>query len=58
MQCLNLFQKNGFKWINPKEFDINRYSNNSSTGCVLEVDLCILKNYMNYIIIIFWLYIK
>ena len=34
----------GFKWIHPKEFDLNRHSNNSSTGCVLEVDLEYLKN--------------
>ena len=34
---------NGFKWINPKEFDSNKYSNNSSKGCVLEVDLEYLK---------------
>ena len=29
----------GFKWIDPKEFDLNKYTNNSSKGCVLEVDL-------------------
>ena len=29
----------GFKWINPKEFDLNKYTSNSSKGCVLEVDL-------------------
>ena len=29
----------GFKWIDPKDFDLNKYSSNSSTGCVLEVDL-------------------
>ena len=29
----------GFKWINPKDFHSNRYSSNSLTGCVLEVDL-------------------
>ena len=28
-----------FKWINPKEFDRNKYSSNSSKVCVLEVDL-------------------
>ena len=28
----------GFKWINPKEFDLNKYTSNSSEGCVLEVD--------------------
>ena len=29
----------GFEWIDPKEFDLNGYSSNSSTGCVLEVNL-------------------
>ena len=29
----------GFKWIDPKEFDSNKYNSYSSTGCVLEVDL-------------------
>ena len=29
----------GFKWIDPKEFDLNKYNSNSSKGCVLEVDL-------------------
>ena len=29
----------GFKWINPKEFDLNKYTSNSSKGCVLEVNL-------------------
>ena len=28
-----------YKWIDPEEFDSNRYSRNSSKGCVLEVDL-------------------
>ena len=28
-----------FKWRYSKEFDLNRYSNNSSKGCVLKVDL-------------------
>ena len=28
-----------FKWRYSKEFDVNRYSKNSSKGCVLEVDL-------------------
>ena len=28
----------GFKWIDPEEFDWNKYSN-SSKGCVLEMDL-------------------
>ena len=28
-----------FKWTDPKEFDLEKYTNNSSKGCVLEVDL-------------------
>ena len=28
-----------FKWIDPKEFDLNKYTSHSSKGCVLEVDL-------------------
>ena len=43
---------NEFKWINPKEFDSNKYSNNSSKVCVLEVDLEYPKEYMNSIMII------
>ena len=27
-----------FKWIDPKNFDSNKYSNNSSKGYVLKVD--------------------
>ena len=38
----------GFKWIDPKEFDLNKYTPNSSKGCVLEVILNILKIYKNY----------
>ena len=33
------FPTSGFKWIDPKEFDLNKYTSNSSKGCVLEVDL-------------------
>ena len=29
----------GYKWIDPKEFDLKKYTNNSSKGCVLKVDL-------------------
>ena len=29
----------GFKWIYPKEFDLNKYTSNSSKVYVLEVDL-------------------
>ena len=28
----------GFKWIDPKQFDLNEYTSNSSKGCVFEVD--------------------
>ena len=28
-----------FKWIDPKEFDLNKYTSNSSKVCVLEVDI-------------------
>ena len=29
----------GLKWIDPKEFDLNKYTSNSSKGRALEVDL-------------------
>ena len=29
----------GLKWIDPKEFDFNKHTSNSSKGCVLEGDL-------------------
>ena len=29
----------GFKWIDPKEFDLNKYTSNSSEGYVLKVFL-------------------
>ena len=32
-------QITGFKWIDPKEFDLSKYTSNSLKGCVLEVDL-------------------
>ena len=28
----------GFKWVDLKELDLNRYSSNSSKRCILEVD--------------------
>ena len=28
----------GFKWIDPKKFDLNKYTSNSSKRCVLKVD--------------------
>ena len=39
----NFLPTSGFKWIDPKEFDLNKYTNNSSQGCALEVDLEYLK---------------
>ena len=30
---------NGFKWIEPKEIDLNKYTSDSSKGCVLEIEL-------------------
>ena len=47
-----LLPTNGLKWIDPKDFDSNKYSNNSSQSCVLQVDLEYLTNYVNYIMII------
>ena len=32
-----------FKWIDPKEFDLNKYAINNSKGCVLENDFEYLK---------------
>ena len=45
----------GFKWIDPKEFDFNKYTSNSSKGCV---DLEYPKNYEKYTMIILYLQIK
>ena len=28
-----------FKWVDSKEFGLNKYTSNSSKGCVFEVDL-------------------
>ena len=33
----------GFKWIDPKEFELNIHTSNSSKRCVLKVDLEYLK---------------
>ena len=33
------FPTSGFKCIDPKKFEWNKYTSNSSKGCVLEVDL-------------------
>ena len=29
----------GFEWIDPKEFDLDKYTSNSPKGCFIEVDL-------------------
>ena len=34
-----LFPTSGFKCIDPKQFDSNKYTNNSSKGCVLKVEI-------------------
>ena len=39
MQCLNFFPTCEFEWIDPKEFELNKYTGNSSKGCAIEVDL-------------------
>ena len=31
--------RSGFKWIDPTEFDLNKYTSNSSKACVPKVDL-------------------
>ena len=33
------FPVSGFKRINPKKCDLNKYTSNSSKGCVLQIDL-------------------
>ena len=38
MQWLN-FLTSGLKCIDPKDFDLNKYTSNSSKGCVLRIDL-------------------
>ena len=37
------FPASGFKWIDPKELDLNKYTSNSYKGCVFRVDLKFLK---------------
>ena len=39
MQMSKFLPTSGFKQIDPKEFDLNKYAHNSSKGCVLEADL-------------------
>ena len=38
LYCYTIFKflpTGGFKWIDPKEFDLNKYTSNISKGCVL-----------------------
>ena len=35
---LEFFSNGEFKWIDSKDFNVNRYNKNSSKGCVLKVD--------------------
>ena len=35
--------KSGFKWTDPKEFDVTQHTSKNSKECVLEVDLDYLK---------------
>ena len=42
-----LLPTSGFKWIDPKECDLNKYTSNSSKACVLDLILNIQKNYEN-----------
>ena len=37
MRCI-VSSKSSFKWIDSKEFDLNKYTSYNSKGCVLEVD--------------------
>ena len=38
----------GFKWANPKVFDLNKYTSNSWKGCFLEVDLKYPKEFHEF----------
>ena len=41
-----------FKWIDPKELDMNKYTKNSSKVCVLEVNLEYPKEFREFMIIL------
>ena len=43
----------GFKWIDPKEFDLNKYISSSSKDVFSKLILNIQKCYINYTIIIY-----
>ena len=42
----------GLKWVDPKEFKLNKYNKNSSRGCVLEIDFEYPKELCKLILII------
>ena len=46
------FATSGLKWIYPNEFDLNKYTKNSSKGCVFEVGFNTQKSYENYTVVI------
>ena len=48
----------GFTWVDQKEFDLNKYTSNSSNGCVLQIDLEYPKELRELHIIIHYLHIK
>ena len=55
----NFFAASRLKWIDSKEYDLNKYTSNSSKGFALEVDLKYSKkNCKNYTMIILYLQIK
>ena len=35
----NVLPTSGFKWLDPAKFNLHKNNDNSSRGCVLEVDL-------------------
>ena len=37
-----------FKWIDPKEFDLYKYTSNSSKGCIFEFDLEYPKEFREF----------
>ena len=39
IQCSKFLPTSGFKWIDPKEFKLNKYTSISSEECALKVDL-------------------
>ena len=41
-----------FKRMDPKKFEWNKYTRNSSKGCAPKVDFGYPKNYVNYIMVI------